>query len=423
MSAILKCLIAVMMMTMMVSSQVIAEDITGNSEKVTVSRTINIDGSNKYVSVYLDEAVYRYTADDLSDIRIIDDKNNYIPYYIYNEKTYIYHDKELYTGSIEERFIKGNKEYYDIAVEQEENRDRILSYLEFEIVGSNFASSVTMQGSYDGNAWEVINNGGEAQLYKVATGSQMRFYFDRPVKYSYFRMSMPRQIEEITISKVNAVFENTAYQLQSLSKDKKSQYEMVTDEEKKLSTITIDNKDRLRVTRFVLNIAGIFNRGYTLYGIDNNGMKIAIDTGTIYSTDISAENSKIPIDVQNDQIFECFIIEIANLDDQPIEVNQIDEIYSIDKLVFEGSKGKQYTLIYGDKTLTMPQYDISHYIEDIEALAHNMGSLGNVELETILTDQPQKQEHTLLLSILMGLTSIILIITIVRAGKKQIKNE
>lgn len=421
MKHILRCLMTVML-TMMISSQVAAGEIPKAHEKVNISRTINIDGSQKYTNVYLDEEVYQYAGEDLRDVRVIDENGNSIPYYIYNEDTYIYYDQQAYSAKIIEDFVKDDKEYFDIAIEQEENKDHVLCYLEFDITNSNFATSVMMQGSFDGKTWDNLNNGEETQLYKVAAGSQMRFYFDQPVKYSFFRMSMPRQTKQVDICNVNAVYENTEYQLQSFSKDKKSQFKMITDKGEKLSTITIDNKEHLRVRRLILNISGMFNREYTVYGIDSSDMRRKLDCGRLSSTDINAEKSEIAIDVELERVYEGFIIEVANLDDQPLEINEIREVYSIDKLVFEGKQGKCYTLTYGNKELDMPQYDIGHYIEQIEAVEQNNGSLGSVEFTKTVINQPKKEkDHTLLLKVLIGITSMILIIVIISSGRKQVK--
>ncbi|WP_099188280.1 hypothetical protein [Tepidibacter mesophilus] len=49
------------------------------------SKEIYHNSDNEYKSFLLDEEVYRYSKYDLSDIRIINQKNEFVPYYIFNK--------------------------------------------------------------------------------------------------------------------------------------------------------------------------------------------------------------------------------------------------------------------------------------------------------------------------------------------------
>ncbi len=47
-------------------------------------KNINIEGNKKYKNIFLDKDVYRYTQDNFSDIRIVDDQKSFTPYFIVN---------------------------------------------------------------------------------------------------------------------------------------------------------------------------------------------------------------------------------------------------------------------------------------------------------------------------------------------------
>src|SRR4030042_1067568 len=46
------------------------------------SKNIQITGNNKYKYFFIDKDIYKYSNEDLSDIRIVDEMNNFMPYYI-----------------------------------------------------------------------------------------------------------------------------------------------------------------------------------------------------------------------------------------------------------------------------------------------------------------------------------------------------
>jgi len=76
-----------LVLAMMMNSNVMAETFPTDVKQQKVERAITIEGSNKYSNIFLDEEVYHYAAEDLSDIRIIDDEGKNVPYYIYNAGT------------------------------------------------------------------------------------------------------------------------------------------------------------------------------------------------------------------------------------------------------------------------------------------------------------------------------------------------
>lgn len=56
-----------------------------NIDDYRFSKKINYSYDNEYKSFFLDEEIYRYVKDDFSDIRIVNDENEFVPYYIFNK--------------------------------------------------------------------------------------------------------------------------------------------------------------------------------------------------------------------------------------------------------------------------------------------------------------------------------------------------
>lgn len=403
------------------SSQLLASEKVVSGPKAEVTRKIETNGKEIYSHVFLDEQVYHYAADDLRDLRVIDDKGQDVPYYLYNEEINENCAKEVYGAKVLDSYVDRDRVLFDIAVDQEENVDRWLSYLTFEVDKSNFASEVTIQGSYDGIKWEKVNNGEAMAVYDVATDSQMALHFTNPVKYCFFRLSMPQQTNPIRIIKAEAVYEKTDYTEQTYLKLKKSLYQTAEDSNRKVTTITINNDDHLRINIFKVSVSGVFNREYEVIGVDDQGEEDILVWGDMHSDGIEDETCQIEIEVMPSARYKAYKIEIDNLDDRPLEIKDIEQLYRIDKLVFKTEGERTYTLVYGDHTLTVPQYDITYYKGQIEQEKQNEGILGELQIKkAAIKDQKKEKNFKPIFEVLLAITSILLIIVIIGANKKRI---
>lgn len=413
------CLVLLLMIGM--SDQLLASEAVDSKTKVEVTRKIELNGKETYSHVYLDEEVYHYAAEDLRDLRVIDDKGQEVPYYLYNEEINATYAKEVYGAKVLDSYVDRDRDFFDIAVEQEENVDRWLSYLAFEVDKANFASEVTIQGSYDGVKWEKVNEGEAIAVYDVATDSHMALHFAEPVKYCFFRLSMPSQTKPISITKVEAVFEKTDYTEQPYLRVKKSSYQINEDSERKTTIVTIDNSDHLRISRFGVSINGLFNRKYMLIGIDDEGYEESLADGNMHNDGLEDEACQIEIRFRPSARYRAYKLKIYNLDDRPLEIKGIEDVYGIDKLVFKTEPESTYTLVYGDHTLALPQYDIAYYKGDIEKEIQNEGLLREVQIkEEVIEEQKKEKDFKLVFEVLIAMTSVILIIVILSANKKRI---
>lgn len=62
-------------------STAFAADAT-NRNQWWYSKPVELQGNGKYHTLFLDEDVYRGAKEDLGDLRVIDDKGLFVPFYI-----------------------------------------------------------------------------------------------------------------------------------------------------------------------------------------------------------------------------------------------------------------------------------------------------------------------------------------------------
>ncbi len=273
-----------------------------NSDDWKFSKKINYSDGNEYKSFFLDEEVYRYSKDDLSDIRIINDKNEFVPYYILNK--YCMDEQE---------------------------------------------------GLYEN--------------YKKT-------------KHPNFKINIKNND----------------------------------------TVILIDNKNHLNINDIKIISKDDFKRNYDIYyKNDEYGEFEKADSGTIYK--INLENYKEEKNIiVLDSISNYFIksdsikMVIHNKDDRPINIENIQINYYIDKVVFKRDSRNKYTVLFGSEYAGTPSYDIQSYKNYIEKENQEICTLSDLIERNIKYEkkEDEKSNYELILNIIVILISLILVIIIMR---------
>ncbi|CAH2214048.1 hypothetical protein [Tepidibacter aestuarii] len=255
------------------------------------SKEIYHNNDNKYKSFLLDEEIYRYAKDDLLDIRIINDKNEFLPYYVVN------------------KYSKKTKQA-DFNIKQE-NNDTI---------------------------------------------------------------------------------------------------------------IIINNKDNLNINDIKIISQDDFKRNYDIYYKNNKYEEFQkIDYGNIYK--INLENYKEEKNVIKSDLRAGYFLNpdsikvvIHNKDDRPINIQDIQISYYVDKIVFKKDNRNEYTVLFGNKYSQIPSYDIQSYKDYIEKENQEICTLSNLTEENTKdkNEEDKKINYKLMLNIIVVLISLILVMVIMK---------
>jgi hypothetical protein len=187
--------------------------------KIHYTREIILSGKNEYKEIVLDKDVITKAARDLSDLRIVDENQNNVPYFIYNSQSYLNMNETSFASKFLTSFIKQEDneeevfEYFDFAILQEENSDAAHqdvvrqdvahqdvygNQLKLEMNNSGFAENVEVFGSHDGINWTFVM---DAFIYDVSEVAQKTIVFSQMEKYSFYRI----KAKEKTLQ-INALF-------------------------------------------------------------------------------------------------------------------------------------------------------------------------------------------------------------------------
>ena len=341
-------------------------------------KSIIPQGSNKYKAVYLDNEVYKYASSSLSDIRVVDNSNAFVSYYIQDSYSYETKSETIYdTKRIGKRKEK-NDTIYDFKVLPVfgAQRDIIGNSLMFT-VPKEFLQKIVVYGSYDNLSWDYIT---EDKIYTIENMPKLNVALNKIYKYKYYRIKILNDINNIPLAALKLKYSDITSSQSSYSKKVQMNYEI--NNQQKSTLITLKNSDRLKIRTIHLNIAGNFNRKYEVYTKTGDALTYTGISGNLYNLkfkDLSAVNTDV--DFGTSPISSEFIqLKIINLDDPPADIKGLDIDCYIDKIVFESKPNTSYRLFFANSLEEKPIYDIESFKNHIELENQDICTLSKISL-------------------------------------------
>ncbi len=384
------------------------------------SKEVYFENQEEVKAIYLDEDIYRLAKEDLSDVRLIDEKNEFIPYYIYNR--FLSASKVEYTeykGKEVHTFMKDNNYHIDFEISAiAENMDALGNSLKLDVVKDSFYKDLHIFGSYDNKSWESIKLDA---IYRVNGIEKLTVSLDDTYKYLYYRIVSKNDTSGVAINSLSLVHDVDEAIYDEYKGLKKVDHRVEVNTEGKETIINIHNEDKLKIDSVRIATDGDFNRSYVLYITNEKGERLReAGRGEIYRLDLGQfkiENTSIQIAVNRESFIasEHLQVVIEDKDDYPISIKGIDISYYIDKMVFKSNDADKIHIIFGNAEATKPYYDINAYIEEIEKVKQESTTLAGLVVNEI-EEKPQEKsfEFKWLLNISVLLISGLLFIVIIR---------
>jgi len=401
---------------------------------------IGLQGDNKYKEFYISEEIYENSKNDLKDIRILNSKDEEIPYVI--EKYEIKSDfriSDSFRGEVLHAITKKDaKEIILKFYKNNEKVDILANQLEIQ-VDKNFLTKYTLYGSHDNRKWDYIQNG---ELYKTPSEEKLiinMYLNNRDLYYSYYKIEMPLTselvIEKAKLNLLQDFLINDNETIASLN------YKIINKElnVKDANTFIRINTKQLPLKRIRLYTApGEFQRDYTVYShveksenASNNSEKNDLDygykhaNGSIYRVE---NREDLQIENLNLENIKDIVLKIENKNDKPLNITGIQGMYYPAKLIFKSEdSNEKYRIIYGaEEYKTSTSYDLANYYKTLEKIdAVNLDEKKEYVRAIIDTDKDKdssKGYDKLLYKVFIGLLSVMLIIYIVKSLSKKTKD-
>lgn len=390
-------------------------------------KEVRFENKEDVKAIFLDKEIYRHAREDLGDLRLINEKGEFIPYYIYNR--FLSGTKEEYTEYIAKgilSFAKDKDYFNDFELSPVKNNvDIIGNKLRFDISSRNFFKEIRIYGSYDNKSWEAVKSD---IIYRVNGVEKIEVVLGNNYKYSYYRVQSVNDVSGIAINKLILIYDYNEDIYDEYRGATDIGYNVSLNKDRKETEVNIHNIDRLKISNIRIMTKDNFNRSYVLYASNEQGERLQrIGQGEIYQLDLNqfkAEKKNIPLDYLkgNFQAHEYLQIVINDRDDYPIKIDNIEITYYIDKVVFRTNQGGKVYIIFGNKDAERPHYDISKNIDQIERVVQETTTLSGLVKRVEDEKAPEKRfEIVWLLNASVVVICGLLIILITQKGVLQSK--
>ncbi|WP_438348642.1 DUF3999 family protein [Paenibacillus sp. FA6] len=336
------------------------------------SKGIELQGSGPYHALFLDEEVYAGAAENLRDLRIMNQKGQFVPYYIDSGYGEAKEQTQIYSSSLVHTAMKDGNTLLDYKITRvADNVDIQGNLLSVELPEGAFLKHIKVYGSYDGNQWELVE---QSELYRTDQLVKNSIDLGSEYKYEYYRLSVLNNVEKLTFPSLQLT--HNTQELEWLVHTKRGKPSFEVKQKDGFTQIIVNNENRLQITELQLfTESNNYTRSYELY--DEQGVRIdTVGEQEIYQLDFKDAQISNRMITATDPIRSSFItIEINNRDDLPLDIAGFGIAYIVDKLVFEDKGEGPYKLLYGNTPATKPQYDIVNFKSHIEQEDVGLGKL------------------------------------------------
>jgi len=366
---------------------------------------INIEGENRYKSVRLIPQVYNEAHRNLSDLLIKNGDEN-IPYFINSSLGKTNETRETYLMRQINSYIKDDNFYFDFELAFARDSDIIATSMEFSTRNAGFAKPVDVFGSYDNIHWEFVQSD---MLYAVESKSKLEINFNRPQKYTHYRLKLANNLEQISFYNVELVYSLRISEETFFIESFRPEFTVETKD--KTSRIPIEGVKNLRLCDLQIETDSIFIRNVRASGEKDKELYNLSVNGTTYTDTVLPLNRKVSES-------EIFTVIINDGDDKPINITGIIVRYYADDLVFQRNDGDIYRLEFGaDLSRATPVYDIERYKNEILKGPIDRLELG--EIVYVKAEQPrEKIPYRVIFNIVIAVIGILLGALIILKLKK-----
>lgn len=313
--------------------------------------TVENSGSGKYKSIRLTPAIYEGANTDLSDLRVLDETGETVPYFINTAYQTSYREANTYQMVMIDSYVKDEDYYFDYKLEHIPEQDVLATELIFATSGNGYAKNVELFGSYDNQNWESVQTD---VLYHVESNQKNNIVFQNPLKYTHYRLKLFNNLEKIEFTDVTLLYNVETFQRNYFVEEMPVKFDVETVD--KQTTITLYGLKNLKLNSITLETNSTFKREAVFFGRRKEIYNLLLNDTAFTDTTLDAD--------WETSTAEEAVITISNYDDKPIEINGITVRYYADEVVFE-DRGGNYTLQFGDSTASRPVYDIANYKDEV----------------------------------------------------------
>lgn len=303
-----------------------------------------------FCKINLQPALIAKSKADLSDLRISDEKGNFVPYIgaeeLSSERT------GLLNFPLED--ITSEKDTNTVVIAENKN-SRLISQLWLKFKNTAVSRSAELLGSDDRNRWFAISE----DIILSQASSKDKDNYIQPVsfpasRYRYFKLIINNKRKSpVKVLEAGIYIDNIpsirfiALPAPAFSKK---------DSSDKITYITVKFKDDYQLNKLNLKIAGpeYFNRKVLVFELRGGQRELVTETS------LSSGPENIILLSSRSRMLE---IQIINGDNSPLKIDKLEGFQRERGLISYLRKGTRYHFLFGDKNAQQPDYDLKFFTD------------------------------------------------------------
>ena len=375
---------------------------------------LEIQGSNKYKAVFLTDEVYAQALPDLSDLRLVDNANKKVPYYIQTGNISLEQKATWIATRPVLSFRKDEDSYFDYAVAIQPGIDPTANRVVFgSLPGRNFVRQIEVYGSYDNVKWQYVNNG---QIYRVDGRVQNELLLGGVRRFSYYRVRVLDNSGDLSPGEMKLVYAENRADWTRYERSFVPEYEVKNGQRETI--ITVKNPNKLHIKRVVFDLEGNFQRNYSIYA-DVKAVSF-LQAGEIYNLQFAGVNiANKGVAFKKQLSAEAFVIKINDRDDRPLQIKEIRVEYFVAKLVFQDLGDGPYRLYFGNAKTEKPVYELAMQRIFIERETQDNCNIQSGQVNNKPATLWPKIQDNYLVNGAIGAVSLVLIFILIRTFSKR----
>ena len=376
------------------------------------------------VDVPIDNEVFANSNKGLSDVRIIDDVSQEVPYKLVTTKNDS--SRKDYAPKLINNSVAVGK--YSTAILDLGERGLITNSFTIQTTSNNFQRNVTVYGSDNQTDWNVLKSNGYIYDYtdsKAQVKSQNTTVSFSDSIFRFLKIEVADVDNKPVVIKSVLVSQFAQKNVQEFSVS--PSFEIAQDAANQTTNLVADlGQSGIPTNKILLTIGDEnFNRSLAVFSSNdkNSANWKSVGYGYIFrynTPKFVGENSSIVINETTDRYFK---IAIYNNDNLPLSFSGIATFATYRDLVFQAQAGKSYRLFYGNTKAKAPQYDLEKYFQYLDLTKLQNVSLGAQETNQQFVPEreplkPFTERYSYLLSAAMITAGMILLVMVYKFFKK-----
>ncbi|OUR91897.1 hypothetical protein A9Q87_08840 [Flavobacteriales bacterium 34_180_T64] len=369
--------------------------------------SVNEDGLYR---IHIPHNIRSYATTDLHDLRIWDAKGNQVPYFLQPATAYKRtNDSEFTEFPVVSRTIIADTSATYIFKNPYETIEQAV----FLIANYQGSKSYRLEGSNDQKQWFGIVNSGQLNELNHSTQTSVYKLIDFPLcSYQYLKVvfddrhSLPINLIKIgeATSEIVTIVPITMEKIpvkaiEFLEKDQKTQLHIRFERPEVINQIRMDITD-----------PDLYSRNATLFTIKERVVKHKMESYRQHLTTFSLRSNKdlvfeIPTCVEKE-----VYLEIDNKDNPKLEISGIHFMQEPKYLVASLRSQETYKVTAGNKTLNIPDYDISEVTNTSKTALPiaQIISIANVQPKKVIKESTSFWQQTWFMWCCIGFAALII---------------